>query len=163
VEFLLSVLAAALGGLGVFTSTGLVEVCADAIRQIWRQREREQAEFSTYKARRSVKAGTEGELAETEDEEKMRKDFKASRIPEPSQGAFPSNLFYALFLVGCVFAIAIGVVYTLTHIGGPLQATINATIAKAGGSILIVGGGLFAAFLVVSLMAFVAIHVFSGR
>lgn len=46
--------------------------------------------------------------------------------------------------------------------GGPVEATVNATISKAGGSILIVGSGLFAAFFAISLIGFVAIRIFSG-
>jgi hypothetical protein len=83
---------------------------------------------------------------------------QASASPGPGRG-----LVYAFILVVFVFAIAIGVVWTLTHIGGPLEATVNATVAKAGGSILIVGGGLFAAFFAVSFMAFIAIRFFAGR
>jgi hypothetical protein len=71
--------------------------------------------------------------------------------------------FLAAVLVAIVFAISLAVIWILTHMGGPVEATVNATIEKAGGSILIVGSGLFAAFFAISLIGFIAIHVFTDK
>jgi hypothetical protein len=92
---------------------------------------------------------------------------KLERVPSqvlapPFQSKSNFGPFIALSLVICVFATSIGVIWALTHIGGPIEAGVKTTIEKAGGSILIVGTGLFGAFFVVALMAFAAIHVFSG-
>jgi hypothetical protein len=88
-------------------------------------------------------------------------------LPKDDVKASSSNanasLFLAVLLVVCVFAISIGVIWSLTHMGGPIEASVKTTIEKAGGSILIVGSGLFGAFFAVSILAFGAIHVFSKR
>jgi hypothetical protein len=71
--------------------------------------------------------------------------------------------FLALVLVAIVFAISLAVLWSLMHMGGPIEATVNATIQKAGGSILIVGGGLVGAFFAISIIALIAIHVFTNK
>jgi hypothetical protein len=150
-EILGAIVSALLGAAGVFTSTGVIELVIKLVKQI-RNPEGEDELLEdrasnrplfTYYNERSIDGAT-----------RLRKR------PTSTPGV---GLFYAALLVLCVFAISIGVVWTLTHMGGPLEATVNATVAKAGGSILIVGGGLFAAFFAVAFMAFVAIRVFSGH
>jgi hypothetical protein len=150
-EILGAIISALLGAAGVFTSTGVIELVRKLVKQIRNPegenellegRDADRRLFTYYNER-----WTEG----------------ASRAPKKPSSTPGVGLFYAALLVLCVFAISMGVVWTLTHMGGPLEATVNTTVAKAGGSILIVGGGLFAAFFAVAFMAFVAIRVFSGH
>jgi hypothetical protein len=141
-EIISSILAALLSASGVFVSSGVIEL----IQKIWKR-------GSTSVIRDRRHDHVKGVL----------KDSDTQEIVIPASSGSRLAPFYAVILVALVFAISIGVVWALTHIGGPLEATVNATIAKAGGSILIVGGGLFAAFFAVAFMAFVAIRFFSDK
>lgn len=139
---------------GIFASTGVIELLTKLLP--WRN-VADAITPTTFEYREEVRARSRAQrIPELEE----LRPYRHENLRRPSSGL---AILYAAILVVCVFAISIGVIWTLTHIGGPLQATVNATIAKAGGSILIVGGGLFAAFFVVALMAFVAIRVFAGQ
>ncbi len=163
-EILTLILAAS----GIFASTGVVEIVQKLVRELLTRRRREAAygvgrSYTMDSAPPELK-GLPGEPSLPKVGREEGRSKGAERKIARSRTRNPQlRLFYAFLLVVCVFAVSIGVVYTLMHIGGPLEATINATIAKAGGNILIVGSGLFAAFFVVALMAFVAIRVFSGH
>jgi hypothetical protein len=155
-ETLLAILSAALGASGVFASSGAIQIITKLFKSI----------ISSQGAEIGLKNQVRVRTTDSVEDEAILDRIKRERHPPLVEVSYRNpglGLFYAFILVVFVFATAIGVVWTLTHIGGALEATVNATIEKAGGSILIVGGGLFAAFFAVSFMAFVAIRVFSGR
>src|ERR1700722_18616458 len=73
------------------------------------------------------------------------------------------RLAAACAIVVVVFVLSVGVLWALTHIGGPLQAKVDASIEKFGGSIWITATGLLGAFLAVALVGFGAIYILSDR
>jgi hypothetical protein len=167
----ITLLAAILAAVGIFAAAGVIQILARVFRKPSHNAEEVEEEIELPQATREPTQWhadapnvPQSWPAEHEayrgDPARGRLRASAAMSSASSPGA---GVFYAAILVVCVFAIAIGVVYTLTHIGGPLEATVNATVAKAGGSILILVGGLFAAFFAVAFMAFVAIRVFSGQ
>jgi len=75
----------------------------------------------------------------------------------------PRRLAAACMIMVVVFGASVAVLWALTHIGGPLQAKVEASIEKFGGSIWITAGGLLGAFLAICLVGFGAIYVLSDR
>jgi len=73
------------------------------------------------------------------------------------------RLAAACAIVVVVFVLSVGVLWALTHIGGPLQAKVDASIEKFGGSIWITATGLLGAFLAIALVGFGAIYILSDR
>jgi hypothetical protein len=165
-DFVFGSLPIILGLLGIFFAM-LSTLSVRGVFAGWRERRQERARAKNAQCAPSAPASTEGDTGTNipfyRGDLQRASDWSPKgpylkRETSPGKG-----LVYSFLLVVCVFGIAIAVVWTLTHIGGPLQATVNATVAQAGGSILIVGGGLFAAFFAVAFMAFVAIRFFAGR
>lgn len=73
-----------------------------------------------------------------------------------------ANLLVACIVVVIVFALSVGVLWCLTKIG-PIEAQVDASLKRLGGSIWVAAGGLMGCFFAVALLAFGAIYVFSGR
>jgi hypothetical protein len=180
VEVLLKLVAAILGAGGIFASTGVIEILQKLTREVLARRKREavvgkgrsitmDSAFPEETEPPSRGAPPHEPTEKPSRLEPLNPKLSARRLPtEPSETPPPPQssqlrLFYALLLVFSVFAISIGVIWSLTHIGGPIEASVKATIEKAGGSFLLVGSGLFGAFFAVAILAFAAIHVFSKR
>jgi hypothetical protein len=166
-EILTAIISALLSATGIFASTGVIELAKKYFRQVRQRREsdilleEEKTLWTTTDSASpkipSVDSGRTPARRDSSD------NWRIGGAPRQRSMRPQAGLFVAFLLVVCVFAIAIGVIWALTHIGGPVEAGVKTTIEKAGGSILIVGTGLFGAFFAVSLLAFAAIHVFSKR
>jgi hypothetical protein len=180
-EFGFKIITAVLGASGIFASAGVLELIKKLLQE-WRSRrvrahvmreEEEETWAITFPEDPKLSPKPEvtkplGEPVTYEipipgDRDVLGKARAGRRVrPTARESTSKFGPFIALLLVVCVFAISIGVIWALTHIGGPIEAGVKTTIEKAGGSILIVGTGLFGAFFAVALMAFAAIRVFSG-
>src|ERR1700723_3859380 len=66
---------------------------------------------------------SEAATVERQDYELLKTPRRQIRIPKPRRGKAP---FLALVLVAIVFAISLGVLWSLMHMGGPIEATVNA-------------------------------------
>jgi len=159
--------------LGIFASSGALAIIRRALRgrQEVEDRANEPIIIENYWQRRDRQGTTAlRNVAEVITEQVSDENIDFSEIQEaqelpnysPERPRHRGGPFLAAVLVAVVFGISLAVIWSLMHMGGPVEATVNATISKAGGSILIVGSGLFAAFFAISLIGFVAIRIFSG-
>ena len=82
-------------------------------------------------------------------------------VPMPVDES-PNKLLAACGVLVFVYALSIGVIYSSSKIG-PIEAQVEGSIKKLGGSIWIAAGGLVGVFLAISLVGFGAVYIFSGR
>jgi hypothetical protein len=64
-------------------------------------------------------------------------------------------------IVVLIFLVDLAVLWTLSKIGGRLQADVQATIKKFGGSIVLTSAGLVGCFLAIAIVGFAGIYFIS--